>query len=94
MDSLMAVELRARLQASTGQGLSATLAFEQPNIQAIADYLADILLPEQPAVLHADDIETTNIPDSVRETDLEQLSEKEMAALLSRKLASIGGEAA
>jgi short-subunit dehydrogenase/acyl carrier protein len=94
MDSLMAVELRARLQASTGHGLSATLAFEQPNIQAIADYLADILLPEEPAVVRVDDVETTHIPDSVREIDLEQLSENEMAALLSSKLASIGGEAA
>jgi hypothetical protein len=74
--------------------LSATLAFEQPNIQAIADYLADVLQLAEPAVVRVDDVETTDIPDSARETDLEQLSEDEMAALLSRKLASIGGKAA
>jgi acyl carrier protein len=53
MDSLMAVELRSRLQSSLGCSLPATIAFEYPNIEAISDYIAtDVLLlkvsPEDP----------------------------------------------
>jgi len=44
MDSLMAVELRARLQTSLGCSLPATMAFEYPNIEAIAEYLATDVL--------------------------------------------------
>jgi NADP-dependent 3-hydroxy acid dehydrogenase YdfG/acyl carrier protein len=50
MDSLMAVELRNRLQASVGRALPATLAFDYPSIDAIATHLLrDVLaLDEAP----------------------------------------------
>jgi acyl transferase domain-containing protein/thioesterase domain-containing protein/NADP-dependent 3-hydroxy acid dehydrogenase YdfG/acyl carrier protein len=42
-DSLSAVELRNRLAAATGLKLPATLAFEQENVVALADFLAERL---------------------------------------------------
>ncbi|MEZ4867751.1 MAG: type I polyketide synthase [Caldilineaceae bacterium] len=55
MDSLMAVELKKRLERRLGIELPATLAFEYPTVAALADYLyaeifADVL-PEEQAIL-------------------------------------------
>jgi acyl carrier protein len=41
MDSLIAVELKNRLEAALGECLPATLAFEYPTIEAIAGFVAD-----------------------------------------------------
>ena len=41
MDSLMSVELRNRLERLLGCSLVSTLAFDYPNIEALADYLLD-----------------------------------------------------
>ena len=41
VDSLMAVELRNRLMALSGEQLSATLVFDYPHVQAIAELLAE-----------------------------------------------------
>src|SRR5690606_39026676 len=43
LDSLMAVELSNRLGGAVGRTLSATLAFERPNITALAQYLFGLL---------------------------------------------------
>ncbi len=44
MDSLMAVELKERLEVSFDTKLPATLVFESPNIQALAEYLGSEIL--------------------------------------------------
>jgi len=49
MDSLMAMDLRNRLQGALDRSLSATLAFDHPNIGALADHVLELLdLAEAP----------------------------------------------
>jgi myxalamid-type polyketide synthase MxaE and MxaD len=40
LDSLMALELRNRLESALGRTLSATLAWNYPTVDALVDYLA------------------------------------------------------
>ncbi len=49
MDSLMAVEFRNKLQADVGDAipLSASLLFDQPNLEALANHLLLLLFPEE-----------------------------------------------
>ena len=44
MDSVTAVRFVSRLSKSLGRQLSSTVAFENPNIAALTDYLASELL--------------------------------------------------
>ncbi len=86
MDSIMAVQLRQRLENSlAGYSLPLTLAFEYPNIEALTQYLASEVLDLDAAASAA------NIP--VNGADVlpprdhrERLSEGELVELLARKL--------
>jgi NAD(P)-dependent dehydrogenase (short-subunit alcohol dehydrogenase family)/acyl carrier protein len=44
MDSLMAVDLRNRLQRSIGRSLPSTMAFDRPTVAALVRYLSDDVL--------------------------------------------------
>ncbi|MDQ1041758.1 acyl transferase domain-containing protein/acyl carrier protein [Streptomyces sp. V3I8] len=46
-DSLAAVELRRRLERTTGLTLPATLVFDHPNSRAAADHIDALVLPEE-----------------------------------------------
>ncbi len=48
LDSLMAVELRRRLERATGQPLPSTLTFNYPNVGALVGFLGPLLGPAQP----------------------------------------------
>lgn len=77
-DSLMALELRNRLEASLGVGLSATMAWNYPTIAEIAPHLAEkmgVPLEARPAADDSPDEELAEILDRVS-----AMSESEMAA--------------
>jgi phthiocerol/phenolphthiocerol synthesis type-I polyketide synthase B len=50
LNSLMAIELRNRLEATLGRPLSATLAWNHPTVEAIVEFLAGEDLDSAPAV--------------------------------------------
>jgi acyl carrier protein len=88
VDSLMAVELRSRLSSGLGlaQPLPATLIFDYPTSEAIARYLLHGVLKldeTTPAVA------VTEEPVEARVTDLDGLSDDEVAALLLKKLKAL-----
>ena len=72
MDSLMATELRTRLQQSLGSPLPSTLAFEYPTIGAMTAYLmAQLGFVEEPMAVAAvvDELDTVSDDDIARLLD-------------------------
>ena len=81
LDSLMALDLRGRLEAGVGRSLPSTLAFNYPTALALAAFLdADDVTPVAPAP-------SAPVLASTTSADTDDLSEDELAALLARKLA-------
>ncbi len=83
LDSLMALDLRTRLEAGVGRSLPSTLAFNYPTAVALAAFLdTDEATPAAPAP-------PTPVVASPPAADTDDLSEDELAALLARKLDSL-----
>nr|UUL70764.1 Myxalamid-type polyketide synthase MxaE and MxaD [Vitiosangium cumulatum] len=86
MDSLMAIEIRNRLEKSLELVLPATLVFTYPTVSALVVFLSDTMgLPLEPPR------EETPARDDVAATaaELDALSDDEMAARLAEKLAAL-----
>ena len=89
MDSLMAVELKGRLERSLGLPLPSTLTFNYPTIRALTDYLLKEVLQfdsrpasEQTALIHlATPAKTASV-----DQPSDGLSEDEISILLMEKL--------
>ena len=84
IDSLMAVELKNLLESSLGQTLSATLLFDYPTVEAIADYLKEGALS---SAFPSKEAEAVSAHD-----ELEGVSDDEIADLLARELMAIKEE--
>ncbi|MCL4267594.1 MAG: type I polyketide synthase [Anaerolineae bacterium] len=91
MDSLMAMELRNRLQSSLSSSLPATLFFKYPTVEKMGNYLMQEVLA---AAFPADTEPHFNTADDQGEvTDgLDDLSEMEIAGLLAQELAAVRAE--
>ncbi|MCP5425307.1 MAG: acyl carrier protein [Gammaproteobacteria bacterium] len=80
MDSLTAVELRNALQRDLAMPLPATLAFDYPTGATLLDFLEQAVGPMPAAV---EEIQPSDA------TELQNLSEEQLADLLARKLATM-----
>jgi acyl transferase domain-containing protein/acyl carrier protein len=93
MDSLMAVELRNRLQTSLGCSMSASLVYDYPTVEALGDYLAQAVLSIDAAETFSDGVSETQTEEDDRslsiQSNLDDLSDSEAEALLLSKLESM-----
>ncbi len=89
MDSLMSVELKNRLEASLGNSLPATLTFEYPTIETLAQYLLNQVFSWNTAVKFEAESPQDIEPQNEILKDIIQLSEDELATLVDRELAAL-----
>ena len=88
MDSLMAIELRSRLQVSLGRALPATLIFDHPTAETLADHLrAEVLAAEETKAATNEPTAAPNQQDE--DPELDGLTDAEIEGLLERKLAAL-----
>jgi acyl carrier protein len=91
LDSLMALELRNRLELSLGVTLSATLIWGYPTVAALAPFLAEKLgLPLE--VTSSPPVAAAEPTPSGASQSLDELSEESAAELLAEKLAALDRE--
>jgi acyl carrier protein len=93
LDSLMALEFRNRLEARTGARLSATMAWNYPNVAILAGHLAERMnvaldLADEPPVATTDSpVAATDAPGSSPAG--ESATQEDLEALLSAELAAV-----
>jgi len=83
LDSLLALELKQRLERGLAIGLPATIALEYPTIERLAEHLLDEVLA------WADPLSSSVRPSTATQTasdHLDELSQEELAQLLMQKL--------
>jgi acyl transferase domain-containing protein/acyl carrier protein len=85
MDSLMAVELRNRLQTSLGCSVPASLIFDYPTVDALVSYFIEELWTQERS---PEPLIENSLPSLQRmaESEVEELSDSEAEALLLSKL--------
>jgi acyl carrier protein len=89
LDSLMAVELKNRLEAELDCSLRSTLLFDYPTLEALVTYLMKEVLSVEVFPETDEKPQKTQEQEGKELTDLDELSEDEIGALLDEKLATI-----
>jgi NADP-dependent 3-hydroxy acid dehydrogenase YdfG/acyl carrier protein len=89
LDSILALQLRAQLEASLGRSFRATLFFTYPNIASLTDYLLSELRLNEPLPLPNSD--SLEIPGdgtgpSGEALSLDSMSEEEIASLIAQEI--------
>ena len=88
LDSLLAVELRNRLETSLGSALRPTLLFDYPTLEALANYLGKevLKLDQMDAPSETEELDEINW-----EEEVEELSDEEAETLLLLELEEMDG---
>lgn len=96
MDSLMAVELKSRIETGLGCALPSTLAFTAPTIGDLADYIVEEVLPWEAATVpppttdsQTEQARATEQAMTQTVTAIEHLSEAEVEASITAKLSKL-----
>jgi acyl carrier protein len=91
LDSLMAVELRNTLGFYVGKTLPATLLFEFPTINELAQYIAKevLALGSETKSTPAEDTQQPEPSNNLQVAKLDDLSEDELANMLEAKLRNL-----
>jgi NADPH:quinone reductase-like Zn-dependent oxidoreductase len=89
LDSLLAIELRNALGIGVGRSLPATLLFDFPTIESLADYLAREMLQADSSKASLPPARNVGGRPVEVSAKLDHLSDEEIAALLAKKLSTI-----
>ena len=89
LDSLMAMELKRRLENSLGQSLSPTLAFNYPTIETLANYLLQDMLALETSIGGHPVSHARSSQPVITATQIAQLSEAETEELLLKTLETL-----
>jgi acyl carrier protein len=85
MDSLMAMEFQERLQSTLECTLPTTLTFKYPRVEALVDYLAQVILTEKPAARTDTALETARREADALAREVHSLSPQELMAQILEK---------
>ena len=91
MDSLLAMDLRARLEAALDDTLPPTLTFDYPTTERLAGHLAARLGGEASTAVAAPEPAASEpvAPEQATLPEVERRSEAELEALIDREVASL-----
>jgi acyl carrier protein len=93
MDSLIAVELSNRLKTSLKFSIPASLAFDYPTVEALADYLVGEMFSTEDSDEFGGELQSNlqrgDEEQAIANSDLDELSDSEAEALLISKLNSM-----